>query len=181
MEKSRDNATEFQAKAADFQQHVIPQKRGDRHAETKNHDLDLIIAGVTFWIVRHVAAEVSSSQLTLSSVPRCPSHALVLAQPAQLDLQLHDLLVFPHFHSFQLLLPLHETLDSLKRLLVLTFQLLQLVTHRLGVFLHVAQLQHQLLPRFLLTFQFVVFFFQFLKVKKQIKIPLTGLTRFVGD
>lgn len=61
MENSRDNATEFQADAADFQQHVIPQKRGDRHAETKNHDLDLIIAGVTFWIVRHVAAEVSSS------------------------------------------------------------------------------------------------------------------------
>lgn len=163
MEKSRDNAAEFQAEAADFQQHVIPQKRGDRHAETKNHDLDLIAAaGVTFWIVRHVAAEVSSSQLTLSSVPRCPSHALVLAQPAQLDLQLHDLLVFLQFHDFQLLLPLHETLNSLKRLLVLTFQLLQLVTHRLGVFLHVAQLQHQLLPRFLLTFQLVVFFFQFL-------------------
>ena len=159
MEKSRDNAAECQAEAADFQQHVILQKRGDRHAETKNHDLDLI-TGVTLWIVRHVAAEVSSSQLT-RSFPRS-LQALVLAQPVQLDLQLHDPLVLPHFHGFQLLLPLHETLNSLERLLVLTFQLLQLVTRHLDLLLHVAQFQHQLLPRFLLVLQFVVFFFQFL-------------------
>lgn len=56
------------------------QKRRDKHAESKNHDVDLI-AGIAFWIVRHVGAEISQNELIVS-IPRS-LRILVLPQPVQ--------------------------------------------------------------------------------------------------
>lgn len=141
---------------------MILQKRRDKHAESKNHDVDLC-AGITLWIIRHVGAEVSSNELIVA-IPR-GFQALALPQPVQLDLQLHDFLLLPQLRVLQLLLPLHKTLNSLDRFLVFALQFFQFVIGRLYVLLHVAQFQHQLLPRLLLTFQFAFFIFYFLNQK----------------
>lgn len=96
---------------------MILQKRRDKHAESKNHDVDLS-AGITLWIICHVGAEVSSNELIVT-IPR-GFQALALPQPVQFDFQLHDFLFLPQLRVFQLLLSLHETLNSLDRFLVFT-------------------------------------------------------------